>query len=198
MNKKCLVIDHVRWTLSEYLWGKYLFYLSRLTATQRPINKTFITRGFVPWWQVSPVAVFLCWTRDICFLLWSTTTEFDAEIKRAATQAPKMIQSFCTLELTRKIYIQSMAILQKHIECKFKKVYKSIWQKWSLRSFKSDRALRVGPGSGLSLSKCFGPISGLHTKLFYNIQSNDFFSFMMYIFCAHHGDVCEWGDCDFS
>jgi len=30
-------------------------------------------------------------------------------------------------------------------------------------------------GSGLSLSKCFDPISGLHTKLFNNIQSNDFF-----------------------
>ena len=33
----------------------------------------------------------------------------------------------------------------------------------------------VGPGSGLSLSKCFGPISGLHIKLFHDIQSNDFF-----------------------
>ena len=43
----------------------------------------------------------------------------------------------------------------------------------------SDWAFQVrlgfGPGSGLSLSKSFGPISGLHTKLFYNIQSNDFF-----------------------
>ena len=29
--------------------------------------------------------------------------------------------------------------------------------------------------SDLSLSKCFGPISGLHTRLFYKIQSNDFF-----------------------
>jgi len=30
-------------------------------------------------------------------------------------------------------------------------------------------------GFGLSLSKFFGPISGLHTKLFYNIQSNEYF-----------------------
>jgi len=37
---------------------------------------------------------------------------------------------------------------------------------------------RVGPGLGLSLSKCFGPISGLHKKLFYNIESNAFFSFV--------------------
>jgi len=39
----------------------------------------------------------------------------------------------------------------------------------------SARAFRVGPGSGLSLSKYFGPISGLHTKLFYNMKSYDFF-----------------------
>ena len=32
-----------------------------------------------------------------------------------------------------------------------------------------------GPGSGLSLSKCFGPISGLHAKTFYDIQSKDVF-----------------------
>ena len=32
--------------------------------------------------------------------------------------------------------------------------------------------LEVGPGSGLSLSKYFGPISGLHKKLFYSIKSN--------------------------
>ena len=43
----------------------------------------------------------------------------------------------------------------------------------------SGRAFRVGPGSGLSLSKYFGPISGLHTKLFYNIKSNDFFDFFV-------------------
>jgi len=36
-------------------------------------------------------------------------------------------------------------------------------------SYKSSRPFRVGPGSGLSLPKYFGPISGLHTKLFYNI-----------------------------
>jgi len=38
-----------------------------------------------------------------------------------------------------------------------------------------SRAGLFGLGSGLSLSKCFWPISGLHTKLFYNIMSNDFF-----------------------
>ena len=31
------------------------------------------------------------------------------------------------------------------------------------------------PGSSLSLSECFGPISGLHTQGFYTIRSNDFF-----------------------
>ena len=30
-------------------------------------------------------------------------------------------------------------------------------------------------GSGLSLPKCFVPISSLHAKFFYNIQSNNFF-----------------------
>ena len=44
-----------------------------------------------------------------------------------------------------------------------------------VQSHKSGQAFRVGPGSGLSLSKYFGPISGLHTQLFYNIKSNDFF-----------------------
>ena len=33
----------------------------------------------------------------------------------------------------------------------------------------------AGPGSELSLSKYFGPISSLHTKLFYNIKRNAFF-----------------------
>jgi len=46
--------------------------------------------------------------------------------------------------------------------------------------------LLVGPGSGSSLSKFFGPMSRQHTKL-YNIQSNDF-SFLTYICCAWH----EW------
>jgi len=32
-------------------------------------------------------------------------------------------------------------------------------------------------GSGISLSKYFGPISGLHTKLFYNIKRVTTFSF---------------------
>jgi len=44
-----------------------------------------------------------------------------------------------------------------------------------VQSYKSGRAFRVGPCSGLSLSKYFESISGLHTKLFYNIKSNDFF-----------------------
>ena len=33
----------------------------------------------------------------------------------------------------------------------------------------------AGPDSGLSLSKYFGPTSGLHTKHFYNMKSYDFF-----------------------
>jgi len=41
------------------------------------------------------------------------------------------------------------------------------------QSFRAE--LCVGPGSGLSLSKCLGPISGLHTQAFYTIQSNNFF-----------------------
>jgi len=44
-----------------------------------------------------------------------------------------------------------------------------------VQSYKSGRAFRFGPGLGLSLSKYFGPISGLHTKLFDNIKSNDVF-----------------------
>jgi len=35
---------------------------------------------------------------------------------------------------------------------------------WLRQSCKSGRAFRVGPGSGLSLSKCFGTISGLYTS----------------------------------
>jgi len=42
--------------------------------------------------------------------------------------------------------------------------------------------------------KMFRPISGLHTKLFHNIQSNDFFSFVTYICCAYRG----WSDYDFA
>jgi len=48
-----------------------------------------------------------------------------------------------------------------------------------VQSYKSGRAFRVGPCSGLSLSKYFESISGLHTKLFYNIKSNDFFDFFL-------------------
>jgi len=38
----------------------------------------------------------------------------------------------------------------------------------------SGQAFWVSLGSGLSLSKYFSPVLGLHTKLFYNIKSNDF------------------------
>jgi len=46
-----------------------------------------------------------------------------------------------------------------------------------VQSYKSGRAFRVGPGSGLSLSKYFEPISDLHTTLFYDIKSEDFLTF---------------------
>ena len=48
-----------------------------------------------------------------------------------------------------------------------------------VQSYKPVRAFRVGPGSSLSLSKNFESISGLHTKRFYNIKSNDFFDFFL-------------------
>ena len=35
----------------------------------------------------------------------------------------------------------------------------------------------AGPGSGLSLWKCFGTISGPHTQVFYTTRSNDLFRF---------------------
>jgi len=47
--------------------------------------------------------------------------------------------------------------------------------------FKSGGDFRVGSGSGLSLSKCFWPISGLHTQVCYTIQSNDFFSWRAFV-----------------
>jgi len=40
-----------------------------------------------------------------------------------------------------------------------------------VESYNSARTFRVGPGSGLSFSKYFGPAY----KLFYNIKSNDLF-----------------------
>ena len=49
----------------------------------------------------------------------------------------------------------------------------------------------VGSDWGLSLPKCFGTISGLHTKPFNNIQSNVFFSKVRSICCAHQGYFCE-------
>jgi len=42
-------------------------------------------------------------------------------------------------------------------------------------SVPSTAELLVGAAFSGRLSKCFGPISGLHTKLFYNIKSNYFF-----------------------
>ena len=48
----------------------------------------------------------------------------------------------------------------------------------SRQSCKSGWAFRVGPvfgpGSGLRLSKCFGPILSLYTNRFNNIRKNDF------------------------
>jgi len=40
-----------------------------------------------------------------------------------------------------------------------------------VQSYNSGRAFRIGPGSGLSFSN----ISSMHTKLFCNNKSNDFF-----------------------
>jgi len=48
-----------------------------------------------------------------------------------------------------------------------------------VQSYKSGRAFRVGPGSGLRLSKYFEPNSDLHATLFHNIKSNDFFDFFL-------------------
>ena len=42
----------------------------------------------------------------------------------------------------------------------------------------------LGPGSGLSLSKYFVPISDLHIKLFYNIRSNVFFFHDVHLFSS--------------
>ena len=44
-----------------------------------------------------------------------------------------------------------------------------------VQSCKTRRAFWVRPGSGSSLSNCFGPISGLHTQVCYTIRSNNFF-----------------------
>ena len=53
-------------------------------------------------------------------------------------------------------------------------------------------AFRVGPGSGLTLPKCFGPTSGLHTKLFYNIQIHNFFlSWRMFVVLTAVNSVSE-------
>jgi len=59
----------------------------------------------------------------------------------------------------------------------------------------SGRAFRVGPGSGLSLSKCFWPILCLHTQVFIPFEVTTF-SFLKYISSAHCGYFCEWSDCD--
>jgi len=54
----------------------------------------------------------------------------------------------------------------------------------------------LGRGSDLSLSKCFGPISGLHTTLLQHSQERCFF--VTYIRSVHSGDFCESSDCDLS
>jgi len=59
------------------------------------------------------------------------------------------------------------------------------------QSCMSGRAFWVGPGSSFSLSKCFGPISGLHTKLFHNIPSNDFFSWHRFVVLTAVTSVSE-------
>jgi len=70
-------------------------------------------------------------------------------------------------------------------------------KKWRTQSCKSSRAFQVGPGSGLSLSKCFGPLSGLYTQVWYTIRSNDFFlSWSTFILLTVV--TCEWIDRDFS
>ena len=57
---------------------------------------------------------------------------------------------------------------------------------YTSQSCNSGRAFRVRPGSGLTLwkSKCFQAISGLHTKLFYNIHSNVFFFCDVQLLCS--------------
>jgi len=54
-------------------------------------------------------------------------------------------------------------------------------------------------GKGLKFVKMFLAdfTSGLHTRHFYDIQSNDFFSFLTHICFVPRGDFCEWSDCDF-
>jgi len=44
-----------------------------------------------------------------------------------------------------------------------------------VQSYKLSRPFRVGPGWSISLSKYFGPISSLHTKLFITFKTNVFF-----------------------
>jgi len=61
-----------------------------------------------------------------------------------------------------------------------------------IQSCKSGRAFRVGPSSGVTCQNVSGP----HTKLCHNIQSNIFF--LSWRSFAHHSDFCKWSDCDFS
>jgi len=58
-------------------------------------------------------------------------------------------------------------------------------------------SLRVSCGKVVSRAGLFGPISGLHTKLFITFRVT-LFSLLMHICCAHRGDFHEWSDCDFS
>jgi len=47
----------------------------------------------------------------------------------------------------------------------------------------TEPELYVGPGSGLSLSKCFRAISGLHAQVSYTIRSTIFFFLEVHLFC---------------
>jgi len=60
--------------------------------------------------------------------------------------------------------------------------------------FPLRQSCKSGRVSGLSLSKCFGPISGLHTKLFYNIKRVMIFFFRdVHLLCSLQ-NFCEWSD----
>ena len=52
-------------------------------------------------------------------------------------------------------------------------------------------------GFVLNFSKCFGPISGLHTKHLWHSEWR-FFYLVTYICYGHRGYFCKWCDCGFS
>jgi len=67
------------------------------------------------------------------------------------------------------------------------------------QSYESSRPFRLGPGAGLNFSKYFGPISGLHTKLFITFKSNVcFLSWRRFVVVTAAQYFCEWIGCDFS